>query len=121
VRGAAPQVEHARDGGVAAALGDEVDGLGVVLPLDLQCVGLAAVGELDLAAAGDVVADLADRPDRVLQREVAHRHARLDHPQHQVGRADLEQRRDLVHVAVADDDVQPAEALGVGVRLVAGV
>ena len=36
-------------------------------------------------------------------------------------RADLEQRGDLVHVRVADDDVQPAVALGVGVRLVAGV
>ena len=65
--------------------------------------------------------DLADRPDRVLQRQVAHRHAGLDHAQHDVGAADLEQRGDLVHVRVADDDVQPAVALGVGVRLVAGV
>ena len=69
----------------------------------------------------DVVADLADGPDRVLQREVAHRHAGLDHPQHQVGRADLEHRGDLVDVRVADDDVQAPVALGVGVRLVAGV
>ena len=36
-------------------------------------------------------------------------------------RAHLEQRGDLVHVRVADDDVQPPVALGVGVRLVAGV
>ena len=48
-------------------------------------------------------------------------HAGLDHPQHQVGGADLEQRRGLAHVGVADDDVQAAVALGVGVRLVAGV
>ena len=67
------------------------------------------------------MADLADRPDRVLQRQVAHDDAGLDHPQHEVGGADLEQRRRLAHVRVADDDVQPAVALGVGVRLVAGV
>ena len=65
--------------------------------------------------------DLADRPDRVLQGEVAHDHARLDHPQHQVAGADLEHRGGLAHVGVADDDVQAAVALGVGVRLVAGV
>jgi len=65
--------------------------------------------------------DLTDGPDRVLQRQVAHGHAGLDHPQHDVGAADLEQRGDLVHVGVADDDVQPAVALGVGERLVPGV
>ena len=37
------------------------------------------------------------------------------------GGADLEVRRDLGEVGVADDDVQPAVLLGVGVRLVAGV
>src|SRR3954447_19532943 len=46
---------------------------------------------------------------------------RLDHAQHQVGRADLEQHGRLAHVGVADDDVQPAEPLRVGVRLVARV
>ena len=35
--------------------------------------------------------------------------------------ADLEQRGGLAHVRVADDHVQPAEPLGVGVRLVPGV
>ena len=70
---------------------------------------------------GDVVADLADGPDRVLQGQVAEDDAGLDHPQHQVGGADLEQRGRLAHVRVADDHVQPAEPLGVGVRLVPGV
>ena len=37
------------------------------------------------------------------------------------GGADLEVRRDLREVGVADDDVQPAVLLRVGVRLVAGV
>ena len=49
-----------------------------------RALSLAAVGQPDRAPPGDVVADLADRPDRVLQREVAHDHARLDHPQHEV-------------------------------------
>ena len=35
--------------------------------------------------------------------------------------ADLEHRGGLAHVGVADDDVEPAVLLGVGVRLVAGV
>ena len=45
----------------------------------------------------------------------------LDHRQHQRGGADLEVGRDLGEVGVADDHVQPAVLLGVGVRLVAGV
>ena len=100
---------------------DEVAGLAEVLGLDLQRAGLAAVGQAHLAAPGGVVADLADRADRVLHREVAHHHALLDHPQHQVARGHLEQRGRLAHVGVADDDVEAAVALGVGVRLVAGV
>ena len=82
---------------------------------------LAAVGQPDLAAPGHVVGDLADRADRVLHREVAHHHALLDHPQHEVAGGHLEHRGRLAHVGVADDDVQPAVPLGVGVRLVAGV
>ena len=100
---------------------DEVDGLLVVLALHLQRRGLPAAGQAHLAAARDVVADLADRPDRVLQGQVPHHGARLDHAQHQVGRADLQQHRRLGHVRVADDDVQPAVTLGVRVRLVTGV
>src|SRR4030095_10126869 len=89
--------------------------------LDLEDTDVFVVRQPDLAAAGDVVADLADRPDRVLQGQVAHHHAGLDHPQHDVGTAHLQQRGDLVHVGVADDDVQAAVPLGVGVRLVPGV
>jgi hypothetical protein len=37
------------------------------------------------------------------------------------GGAELDEGRDLAHVGVADDDVQSAEPLGVGVRFVAGV
>ncbi len=55
------------------------------------------------------------------RRVVAHHDARLDHPQDEVGRADLEHRRRLAHVRVADDDVQPPVPLGVRVRLVPGV
>ena len=80
-----------------------------------------AVGQPHGAAAGGVVGDLADGADRVLQGEVAHDHARLDHPQHEVAGPDLEHRGRLAHVRVADDDVQPPVVLGVGVRLVAGV
>ena len=83
---------------------------------------LAAVAETHRATARRVVADLADRPDRVLQRHVPqHDGTVLEHPQHAGGGADLEERRVLRHVRVADDDVQAAEPLGVGERLVTGV
>ncbi len=83
---------------------------------------LAAVGEPYGAATGDVVADLADRPDRVLEGHVAQHHVVvLEHPQHAGRRADLHEVGVLAHVRVADDDVEAAVLLGVGVRLVAGV
>ncbi len=92
-----------------------------VLALDLERAGLAVVGQPDLAAAGHVVGDLADRSDGVVQRQVPQDGGLLDHRQHQVGGAHLEEGRPLRHVRVADDHVQPAVALGVRVRLVAGV
>ena len=83
---------------------------------------LATVAEPHGAPTRRVVADLADRPDRVLQGHVTqHDAAVLEHPQHARRGADLEERRVLGHVGVADDDVEAAVALGVGVRLVAGV
>ena len=83
---------------------------------------LAAVGQADLAAAGGVVADLADGPDRVLEGEVAEHLARvLEHAQQDRRGADLQEGGVLAHVRVADDHVEAAVALGVGVGLVAGV
>ena len=93
-----------------------------VLALDVDGAHLAPVGEPDSPPAGDVVADLADRPDRVLERHVAqHDVLVLEHAQHAGGGADLEERGVLAHVRVADDHVQPPVLLGVGVRFVAGV
>ena len=90
--------------------------------MDVERAHLAPVGQPDGAAAGHVVADLADRPDRVLQGHVAqHDVVVLEHPQHARRGADLHERRVLAHVRVADDHVQPAVLLGVGVRFVAGV
>ena len=93
-----------------------------VLALDLERAGLAPVGQAHPARAGDVVADLADGADRVLEGHVAqHDDGLLEHAQQDRRRADLEEGGVLAHVRVAHDDVQPAVALGVGVRLVAGV
>ena len=93
-----------------------------VLALDVEGAHLAPVGEPHESPARHVVADLADRPDRVLERHVAqHDVVVLEHPQHAGGRTDLHERRVLAHVGVADDDVQPAVLLGIGVRFVAGV
>ena len=77
-----------------------------VLALDVERTDLTTIGEADAATAGDVVADVADRPDRVLERHVAQHHARvLEHAQHARGRPDLHERRVLAHVRVADDHV----------------
>src|SRR5207302_5282089 len=121
VQGAAPEFDDAVGDRVGASPGHMFGGLGVVFALDVQGGRLAATGEADRALAGQVVADLADRPDRVVQAEVAELDALLDHFQHQVCAADLEQRGHLGHVRVADDDVQSTVTLRVRVRLVAGV
>jgi hypothetical protein len=56
------------------------------------------------------------------QREVTGRAGVvLDHGQHDGGAADLQEGGDLGEVGVADDHVEAAEALGVGVGLVARV
>ena len=68
-----------------------------------------------------VVRHRADRGDRRRDREVLVDEAVLDHREHDRGRADLEERRDLAQVRVADDHVQPAVLLRIGVRLVARV
>ena len=53
------------------------------------------------------------------ERQVAqHRRGVLQHGQEDGRGADLQERGVLAHVGVADDHVQAAEALGVGVRLV---
>ena len=93
-----------------------------VLTLDVERADLAAVGQPHPPAAGDVVADLPDGADRVLQGHVPEHDALvLEHAQHHRGGAHLEEGGVLAHVRVADDHVQPAVALGVGVGLVAGV
>src|SRR4051812_3898981 len=93
-----------------------------VLTLDVQRADLAPVGEANLASTGHVVADVANRPDRVLQRHVAQHNRRIfEHSQHARGGTDLDEGRVLAHVRVPDDDVQAAIPLGVGVGLVAGV
>jgi hypothetical protein len=89
--------------------------------LDLQRRHLAPVRQPDPPLAGHVVADLADGPDRVVERQVADDGLFLEHPQDQVAGGDLQPGRVLVHVRVADDHVQAPEPLGVGVGFVTGV
>ena len=55
------------------------------------------------------------------QREVPHRDASLNEPQHQLRAPHLQQGGRLAHVRVPDDDVQASVALRIRVRLVAGV
>jgi hypothetical protein len=69
-----------------------------VLGFDRAPGGDEVFRQLDLAAAGDAVADLADRPDQVVQRQVRHDRPAFDHRQHQVGGPELEQRGGLAHV-----------------------
>jgi hypothetical protein len=101
---------------VAASPLEEPSRALVVLLLDLDRRQLATVRELHLPGAGHVVADLADRADRVLQREIPHHRVRLDHPQHEVRDADLHERRHSFITSSADDRVE-VTAAGVGVNI----
>src|SRR5690625_4604513 len=121
LQGALPQVEHTLTGGVGTVAVHVTLNLLQVLALDIQSAGLTSVRQAYLTAPGHVVADLPDGPDGVLERVVAHDHPGLDHAQHEIGRAQFEQRGGLAHVGVAYYHVQAAEPFGVGVGLVAGV
>src|SRR6202043_3227884 len=93
----------------------------VVLALDVRGAGLPPARKAHGTTAGEVVADLADRADGVVQREVAERDPGFDHFKDKRRAADLHHRRGLAHVRVPDDHVQAAVFLSVGVRLVTGV
>ena len=92
-----------------------------VFHLELDPGHPPAVPQDDQMAAGRVVRDGPQLGDRRLQREVGVQELVLDHRQHQRRGAELEVGADLAHVRVADDHVQPAVLLRVGVRLVPGV
>ena len=81
----------------------------------------AAVGEGDGGAQRRIPTDHVHGVHRPGQRQVAEVETLLDQVEHQRGGADLEVGRRLREVGIADDDVQPAVLVGVGVRLVAGV
>ena len=91
-----------------------------VLPLELERRHRPAVGELHLDAEGHIARHVVQRRDRVHEGEVG-QEAVLDHLQHDRGRAELQELRDLAEVRVADDHVQAPVLLGVRVRLVTGV
>lgn len=55
------------------------------------------------------------------QRQVSVDRVGLDEPQHERGRADLDEVGHVGLVGVADDDVEPAPDVGVGVGFVPGV
>ena len=61
-----------------------------VLALDIERRDLPAVREAHLAPTGDVVADFANRVDRIFERHVAEDDGRVfEHSQHEAGRRDL--------------------------------
>ena len=92
-----------------------------VFALDLDRRVFATVVEAELALAGRVVGDVLDRLDRVAKREVLVDVVVLDHLEDDRSRPDLHEVGVLAHVRVADDHVQPAILLAVGMRLVAGI
>ena len=91
------------------------------LPLQLHRGARATVDELERGPARGVVRHRAHRVDRTDDREVLVDEVVLDHREHDRGGADLQVRRDLAQVRVADDHVQAPVLLRVRVRLVARV
>ncbi len=82
---------------------------------------LAAVGERNGGTQRRIPADDVDGVHRPRQSQIGEVEALLDEVEHQCGGAHLEVGRRLREVGVADDDVQPAVLVGVGVRFVARV
>ena len=119
-----PAVQHVAGGGVGLtteAFLDEALRVVEVLPLQLYGGHRAAVTDLEQMGQGRIVRHLLERGHRARDAQVGREEPLLDHREHQRRRADLEVGRGLGQVRVAQDHVQPAVLLGVGVRLVAGV
>ena len=93
-----------------------------IFALDVEGGDLAPVREPDPPGTGHVVADLANRTDRIFEGHVAeHDLGLFEHAQHERARADLQEGGVFAHVRVAHDHVEPAVALRIGMRFVAGV
>ena len=74
-----------------------------------------------MRGAAHVMADVPDRPDRVIKDHVPDLAAGFEEAEQEVGCPDLEHRRSFRHRGVTGDDVQATVKLRVGVRLVTGV
>lgn len=111
---------HLVDVGAEAVL-DVLAGLLEVFHLELDGGHLAAVAEGEQVLAGRVVGDGAECGDGHVDGEVDGEEAVFDHGEDEGGGAELEVGGELGHVGVADDDVEAAVFLGVGVGFVAGV
>ena len=92
-------------------------------PLQRKAGQFAAVGEGHGGPQRRVAADRMDRVHRPGQQQIGQviPPGLFDQVQHQRRGAQLQVGRRLGEVGVADDDVQPAVFVGVGVRFVAGV
>src|SRR5207244_2202660 len=87
-----PHLERLLLEGAEAARLAVAQGAVEVLGLDVDGAGFPPVGEAHPAPAGHVVADLADRTDRVLQRHVAQHDAGiLEHAEQDAGGTDLQE------------------------------
>jgi hypothetical protein len=91
------------------------------LVLEIARADGLAVGQRDDPLERGVARYLAVRLERIGQRPPIGRAFVLERLEHERGGADLEPRGELREVGVADDDVETAEARGVGVRLVARI
>jgi hypothetical protein len=97
---------------VAVLVLDVLAGQLEVLRLQLDRGHLAAVLERHQVRAGRVVADLVQRGDRAVDALRSSVRSRPRSSRAPARRADLEVRRDLRQVRVADDHVQPAVLVG---------
>ena len=98
-------------------LGDAIE----VDPLQGESGELTSVRQCHGGPQCRVVADVVDRRDGSRELQIGEIHSGLDEVEHQSRRTDLEVRRHLRQIRVADDHVQSAVLVGVRVRFVAGV
>ena len=92
-----------------------------VLALQCERGEFAAVGQRHRRLQRRIMADRVYSRDRAREFDVGEVDAGLDEVEYQRRGADLEVCSGLGEIGVADDHVESAVALGIGVRLVAGV
>ena len=92
-----------------------------VFALELDRIDSAAITQFHLGLTGGVEGNIVQGLDRCIKWDAPSDSAVLDHTQDELRSADLQVRRDLTHIRIAEYNMQPPKAPTVSMRLIARV